>query len=32
MCVDGIMTSHPRALERVLSDTRVPARCRARSG
>ena len=32
MCVDGIMTSHPRALERVLSDTRAPARCRARSG
>lgn len=28
MCVDGIMTSQPTALERVLRRTRVPAHCR----
>jgi glycerophosphoryl diester phosphodiesterase len=28
MCVDGIMTSQPIALERVLKRTRVPAHCR----
>jgi glycerophosphoryl diester phosphodiesterase len=28
MCVDGIMTSRPSALERVLKKTRVPADCR----
>jgi glycerophosphoryl diester phosphodiesterase len=28
MCVDGIMTSQPSALERVLKKTRVPADCR----
>jgi glycerophosphoryl diester phosphodiesterase len=28
MCVDGIMTSRPRALERMLRKKRVPASCR----
>jgi glycerophosphoryl diester phosphodiesterase len=28
MCVDGIMTSRPRALERVLAKSRRPAACR----
>jgi hypothetical protein len=28
MCVDGIMTSQPAALERVLRKKRVPADCR----
>ena len=28
MCVDGIMTSQPTALERVLRKKRVPAECR----
>ena len=28
MCVDGIMTSSPAALERVLDRKRVPASCR----
>ena len=28
MCVDGTMTSHPRAFERVLSKHKRPASCR----
>ena len=28
MCVDGIMTNHPRALEKVLEKKKAPAACR----